>query len=91
MLNPQEREKLTPVVVRFDDSWQLAYEIEAVDERRHTVFLPGAPDAWSGSVCVVDAERITRLDTSVKSVGNAMGKLGKGTSNIVGEIDEHAQ
>jgi hypothetical protein len=33
-LNPEERDKLTPVVVRFDDSWQLAYQIEQAQDGR---------------------------------------------------------
>ena len=84
-LNPSDTSKLTPVLVRFDDSWQFAYEIEAVDEGRHLVFLPGAPDAWSGSVCAVEAGRISPLSTSVKAVGAAMQRLGKGSADILAQ------
>jgi uncharacterized membrane protein len=83
MINPGEVEKLTPVLVRFDDSWQVGLEIEEVEQAKHTVFLPGAPDAWSGSVCIVDADRISPLDANVKSVNILMKRLGKGAAEIV--------
>lgn len=81
-LNPQVTDKLTPVLVQFDDSWQVAYEVEAIAQGKNLVFLPGAPDPWSGYICAVDSKRITPLDTSVKSVGALMKRLGKGSSEI---------
>ena len=83
VLNPGDTEKLTPVLVRFDDSWQVAFEIEKVGDGKCLVFLPGAPDAWSGSVCTVTEDRITPLDTNVKSIGTIMKHLGKGASEII--------
>lgn len=82
ILKPEEQEKLTPVMVRLDDSWQIAFEIEAMEQDKHVVFLPGAPDPWSGSVCIVDAERVKPLDTSVKTVTVLMKRLGKGAGGI---------
>jgi uncharacterized membrane protein len=54
------------VVVRFDDSWSIAFEIERVDDDRVAIFLPGAPDPWSGSMCVVTADRVALLQKSCK-------------------------
>lgn len=83
VLNPQEQEKLTPVLVQLDDSWQMGFEIEAIEQGKHLVFLPGAPDPWSGSVCIIDAERMTPIDTSVNSVNIIMKRLGKGSAEII--------
>jgi uncharacterized membrane protein len=68
MLSPEDIEGMSPVIVRFDDSWQVAFEIERIQDGKVALFLPGSPDAWSGSVCVVDEDRITPLDLPVAAV-----------------------
>ena len=78
LLSPEDAERMRVVMVRFDDSWQMAFELEALADGKVSVFLPGAPDPWSGSVCVVTADRIAPLDLSVKSAANLMKRLGKG-------------
>ncbi|MEH6607422.1 MAG: hypothetical protein V7711_17715, partial [Pseudomonadales bacterium] len=80
MLNLAESNELAPILVRFDDSWQMAYGIESVPGDKQLIFLPGAPDAWSGSVCIVENERVKSLGTSVKSIASSMGQLGKGAA-----------
>ncbi|HMK65956.1 MAG TPA: hypothetical protein VK564_09185, partial [Thermodesulfobacteriota bacterium] len=47
------------------------------------VFLPGAPDPWSGLVNVVTRDRITPLDITVKSAADLMKRLGKGSSGVL--------
>ncbi|MBE9539849.1 MAG: DUF502 domain-containing protein [Proteobacteria bacterium] len=83
VLNPGDTEGLTPVLVRFDDSWQIAFDVEKLEEGMRLVFLPGAPDPWSGSVCAVTEDRITPLDTSVQSASAILKRLGKGASEII--------
>lgn len=83
MFDPEDAERLNPVLVRFDDSWQLGFETDLVTDGKRAIFLPGAPDPWSGSVCVVEASRVKPLDASVKSVNVVMKRLGKGTADIV--------
>lgn len=82
-LSFEETEGMTPVAARFDDSWQLAFEIERIDGGKVVLFVPGAPDPWSGSVCVVTEDRITPLDLTVKSTVNLMKRLGKGTTEAL--------
>jgi uncharacterized membrane protein len=83
ILKPEDRDKLTPAVVRFDDYWQLAYHIETLNDGRAVVFLPGSPDPWSGSVCTVDGDRVGALDATVKSMGDALKRLGKGSAELL--------
>jgi len=78
-LNFEDTEAMSPVMARFDDSLQLAIEIERIEGGHVVIFLPGAPDPWSGSVCVVTEDRITPLDLTVKSATNLMKRLGKGS------------
>lgn len=78
MLNQEDVAGLAPVVVRFDDSWQIAFEIERIDPDRVALFLPGAPDPWAGTVCVVTADRVSPLDVSIPFVARLEKRLGRG-------------
>jgi uncharacterized membrane protein len=78
-------EGMQPVMVRFDDSWQVAFVIETLENDRTVLFLPGAPDPWSGAVCIVATERTMPLDIKSKSVTDLMKRLGMGTRDALGE------
>ena len=82
LLKPEDADNIVPVTVRFDDFWQIAYEIERLKDGRVVIFLPGSPDPWSGSMSVVTADRIKPLDLPIKSVAILLKKLGKGTTDI---------
>ena len=62
MLSPADIEGMSVVIVRFDDLWQIGFEIERIEGGKVAVFLPGSPDPWSGSVCIAEADRVTPLD-----------------------------
>ena len=82
-LSFEETEGMRPVAARFDDSWQVAFEIERIEADKVVLFLPGAPDPWAGSVCIVTEDRITPLDLTVTSAVNLMKRLGKGTTDAL--------
>lgn len=83
VLKPEETEGMNPIFARFDDSWQLAFEIERIEQGKVVIFLPGAPDPWSGSVCIVTEDRVTPLDLTVKSAVELMRRLGKGSTEAM--------
>ena len=83
VLRPEDIGGLCPVLARFDDSWQLAFEIERIAGSKVVIFLPGAPDSWSGSVCVMTEDRITPLDLTIKSAADIMKRLGKGSTGAL--------
>jgi uncharacterized membrane protein len=85
VLSPDEMQSLHPALTRFDDSWQLVFEIERLADDKILVFLPGSPDPWSGSVCVVTADRVTSLGISVQAAANLMKRLGRGASDTLRE------
>jgi uncharacterized membrane protein len=82
-LSPEETEGLRPAITRFDDSWQLVFEIERLADGKVVVFLPGSPDPWSGSICVVTDDRVTPLDLTVNSAANLMKRLGRGATDTL--------
>jgi uncharacterized membrane protein len=80
MLQSDELAKnFIPVVVQFDDYSQLSFEIEHEQSGKVAVYLPGAPNPWSGTVVYVTEDRVKRLQMSVSEVGRNIRMLGKGT------------
>lgn len=76
-------EGMKPVMVQFDDSWQIAFEIERVEDGKAVIFLPGSPDPWSGAVSMVEIERITPLNINSKTVTGLMKRFGKGSGEAL--------
>jgi len=73
---------LIPVLVKFDDNSQIGFEVERLENSQVVVFLPGAPNPWSGSVAYFDAERVKQLDISVHQAVLNIKRLGKGSDAI---------
>jgi uncharacterized membrane protein len=69
---------MKPVLVRFDDYEQIAFEVEK-SEDYSVLFLPGTPAAWSGSSSIVAAERITYLNMSTMKAVKLMRVFGQGS------------
>lgn len=83
VLTPDDTKDMQPVLIRFDDSWQLGFVVEVIGDDRSIIFLPGAPDPWSGSVCAVTNDRLQPLPINIKDVVALMKRLGKGSSEAV--------
>jgi len=73
-------QSFTPVVARFDDYSQIAFEVERTASGAVVVYLPGAPNPWSGSVAYVDPERIEKLDMTVAAAVRNIRQLGRGST-----------
>jgi uncharacterized membrane protein len=74
---------LVPVHVYFDDYSQIAFEVHRTAEGLVTIYLPGAPDPWSGSIIYVTQDRIEPLDVSFMKVVQVLRKVGIGSERIV--------
>ena len=85
MVSTDEAEQMKAVLVRFDDLWQLAVEVERVEGGMVAVFLPGAPDPWSGSIVLVEANRVSAVDLSIPVVAKLAYRMGRGTREAVGD------
>ena len=80
IVQPEKAEGMKPVLARFDDSWQIAFEVERIQEGVVGIYLPGAPDPWSGSVCFVTEDRIQPLELALLPVLRTLKGLGKGSN-----------
>ncbi|WP_115720212.1 DUF502 domain-containing protein [Gallaecimonas mangrovi] len=75
---PTHTEGLKVVAARFDDCWQLAFEMERTGTGMVLLFLPGAPDPWSGNCCLMAPDRVTPLAINARDVLLMSGRLGAG-------------
>ena len=74
----EQASSLIPVLVRFDDYEQIAFEIERIDDRV-AVFLPGSPSAWSGSSIIVSADRVEGLNIPFMQATALLRTMGHGS------------
>ena len=80
IVQPEKAEGMKPVLTRFDDSWQIAFEVERIQGGVVAIYLPGAPDPWSGSVCFVTEDRIQPIELTLLPVLRILKGIGKGSN-----------
>ena len=71
-----------PVLVRFDDYVQIAFETQREATGKVAVYLPGAPNPWSGTIVYVSPERVTPLAMTFTEALRNIRSLGKGSIDI---------
>jgi uncharacterized membrane protein len=71
---------LRPVLIHFDDSAQLGFEVDQLPDGRRVVYVPGSPDPRAGAVMVMDAARVEAVPMTfvvalrdLRSVGRGLG------------------
>lgn len=74
---------LKPAILRLDDSTQIVFETEKLTNGKCVVYVPGAPNPWSGSILIADQERITYLAVSMAEAIKPFSMLGKGIDELV--------
>lgn len=77
-----DSEQVEVALLHLDDMSVLALVFERRPDGKVVVFLPGAPQATSGSVAVVEAERLEKTDLSIADVTRSMRRLGRGLADM---------
>lgn len=77
------KSSLKTVLVTFDDHQVLAVEVERVPDGRVVVFLPSAPDPWSGSVVLVSHERVTAVQIEIGALHRSLRSIGRGSAELL--------
>ena len=72
----ESNKDLKVILVPTDAGWQFAFLIEQIDENNFTVFVPDAPNPWSGSVVFVEKKDIREVGISQKEALACIRKLG---------------
>jgi uncharacterized membrane protein len=82
--------RLKPVMVSMPEGKRLGMEVERSDSADSpekavwvTVFLPGSPDPWSGSVVIVDVNHVQRLEIPFAEAIATAEQLGRGTLRLI--------
>jgi hypothetical protein len=76
-------EVLKPVLVRFDDQYQLAFEVDRATDGLVAVYMPGAPGPRSGTVSFVTSDRIRPVDVGFKAITKICKNLGRGSGAVL--------
>lgn len=74
---------MTAVLARLDDYSQIAFEIERLEGGKVVVYLPGSPNPWSGSVCIMTEDRIQPIDATMISAVRNIKHIGKGSGDLL--------
>jgi uncharacterized membrane protein len=74
-----------PVLVRLDDYTQVAFETHRDSAGKVAVYLPGAPNPWSGTVVYVSHERVEPLAMTLTEALRNIRTLGKGSIEVAVE------
>ncbi len=74
--------ELDPVLVDFDDNTQLGFLIHEAKEGLSTIYLPGSPNPWSGSVVYVKNSRIRQVDISSRKAFQHLQQTGRNSDFI---------
>jgi uncharacterized membrane protein len=74
---------LKTVLVSFDDHQILAIEVERLPDGRVVVFLPGAPDPWSGNVVMVPQERVAAVPVEIGALHRSLKSIGRGSAALL--------
>jgi len=80
-----------PVAVQFDDYAQIAFETQREPNGKVSVYLPGAPNPWSGTVVYVSSERVKPLPITLTEALRNIRTLGKGSIDIPGQTRSSEQ
>ena len=78
-----EAGKMSPILVTLDDYKQIAFEVERMANGNVVIYLPGAPNPWSGSVVYVSEDRVEPLDMSPQDAIKNIRVLGRGSEKII--------
>lgn len=87
----EQETSLTPVLARFDDASQVAFKVESLPDGRVIVYIPGAPNPWSGSLFVMAGDRIEPIKCSLQQAVKNIQRLGTGSSELFAAHPDHAQ
>jgi uncharacterized membrane protein len=81
----ETKPQMKPVLASLNNSSRLGFEIERSDDGLVTVYLPGSPDPWSGSVVFLKADRIQRPDIEFGDAVAIFEQLGRGSASLLAD------
>ncbi len=83
ILGLESGQDLKVILVPTDAGLQFAFLVEEINENKFAVFIPDAPNPWSGSVVFVEKKDITQVEISQKEALSCIRKLGYGSAALL--------
>jgi uncharacterized membrane protein len=84
VIAPGETAEHPVVLVRFDDSWQLGVLMGPTADGTHrVVFIPDSPTPQSGTVMIVEAERLRETEIPLTKMFSTLSARGLGLGDLV--------
>ncbi len=82
-LHEEETGRLTPVLATIGSAARIGLEIERLDDGRTVVFMPNAPNPWSGKVQILAPDHVQRLGLSMAEYMENVERFGQGTNELL--------
>ena len=79
----ESSEDLLPVLVSGDDGWQIAYQLEELQDGWIAVFLPQAPTPMSGNILYVSSDRVRPLHIGIAEAMKVVKRMGLGSATAL--------
>jgi uncharacterized membrane protein len=79
----EENSAYKTVLARIEDAWQYGFLIEEIEGDQCAVYIPGAPNPMSGSVYILENNRIKKTDIPLSAAMKCLRGLGKGSNGLV--------
>jgi len=84
MVGIEKEQSHQAVLARIiEDTWQIAFLVERIDGGYVAVFVPKAPNPWSGSVFFISEDCIKSLDLPRAQLLACLNRLGVGSKSIL--------
>jgi uncharacterized membrane protein len=83
MAGVEEQSGREAVLARIEDAWQIALVVERLDNGHVAVYVPGAPNAASGSVYFMTEDRIKPLGIPVSTAVKCVRRVGVGANALL--------
>ena len=77
---------LIPVTIRLNDAIRIGYEADRTDQGLVVIYLPGSPDPWIGSVALVHADQVERLEVDFGETAAICERLGRRSGDLLKNV-----
>ncbi len=79
-------EFLVPVIAKLDDSAQIGFEVERLENGIVVIYMPGSPNPWSGNIVYMTENRVEKLNLKFTSIAKTIQRIGIGSEDFMANI-----
>ncbi|KAA5539336.1 DUF502 domain-containing protein [Roseiconus nitratireducens] len=77
------RDRMKPILVEVNGVKRPALEIERAGDGTTTIYFPGAPDPWSGTIGFLPADQVQSLEVEIGQFLAIFERLGRDSYNVI--------